>query len=198
MSKIKSLYINNVDKVWYDSSNILYSECDDIINSLKTLRVFFKNGRKYQYYDVNVNDYILFRESESQGKALSKIIKQYKCERLDDFDVERVKEELQSLLDEENKPNKDELFEELFKILKQVEDISNKFKTIELNDDELSYISFVLANLSKSILLTNFTNNDVNFVKINDRIDTLIKSFEKDNKEKNINDLNNFLKNKLL
>ena len=66
MSKIKSFYCNDVDKVWYDSSNVLYSECDDITDGLKVLRVTFKNGRTYQYYDVNVHDYLLFREKNPE------------------------------------------------------------------------------------------------------------------------------------
>ena len=36
-----------LDRIWYDSSNILYSECDDKLNELKTLRVTFKNGATY-------------------------------------------------------------------------------------------------------------------------------------------------------
>ena len=97
MSKIKSFYSNDVDKVWYDSSNVLYSECDDITDGLKVLRVTFKNGRTYQYYDVNVNDYLLFRENASQGVALNKFIKQYKCERIDDLNVDDIQSELEKL-----------------------------------------------------------------------------------------------------
>lgn len=198
MSKIKSLYINNVDKVWYDSSNILYSECDDIVDSLKTLRVFFKNGRVYQYYEVNVNDYLLFRESDSQGKALTKFIKQYKAERLDDFNVDEIKDQLEELFDEDKKPNKEELFDNLFNISMQIENIANALKTIDLNENELAYVSFAITNISKHLMLTKFTNNDINFININDKIDTLMKSFKDKNKEYNILQLNNFFKNNLL
>ena len=97
MSKIKSFYCNDVDKVWYDSSNVLYSECDDITDGLKVLRVTFKNGRTYQYYDVNVHDYLLFRENASQGVALNKFIKQYRCERIDDLNVDDIQSELEKL-----------------------------------------------------------------------------------------------------
>ena len=54
MSKIYNLYENEVDKTWYDSSNVIYSECDDVQDGLKVLRVTFKNGRTYKYSDVNV------------------------------------------------------------------------------------------------------------------------------------------------
>ena len=97
MSKIYNLYENEVDKTWYDSSNVIYSECDDVQDGLKVLRVTFKNGRTYKYSDVNVNDYLLFRESLSQGKALNKYIKQYANERVSDLDVEGLMEELKKL-----------------------------------------------------------------------------------------------------
>ena len=96
MSKIYNLYENEVDKTWYDSSNIVYSECDDV-DGLKVVRVTFKNGRTYKYSNVNVNDYLLFRESVSQGKALNKYIKQYANERIGDLDVDDLMIELNKL-----------------------------------------------------------------------------------------------------
>ena len=97
MSKIYNFYENDVDKTWYDSTNVLYSECDDIDNDFKVLRITFKNGRTYKYSNVNVNDYLLFRESVSQGKALNKYIKQYANERVSDIDVDGLMEELKKL-----------------------------------------------------------------------------------------------------
>lgn len=98
MSKIYNLYTNDVDKSWYDSSNVLYSECDDNEGQLKTVRVTFTNGRTYQYENVKVNDYLLFREDVSQGKALNRILKQYDTKRIEDIDVEGIKNELESLI----------------------------------------------------------------------------------------------------
>lgn len=97
MSKIYNLYENEVDRTWYDSTNVIYSECDDVTDGLKVLKVVFKNGRTYKYSDVNVNDYLLFRESLSQGKALNKYIKQYANERINDTDIEALTEELKRL-----------------------------------------------------------------------------------------------------
>ena len=97
MSKIYNLYENEVDKTWYDSSNVLYSECDDVTDGFKVLRITFKNGRTYKYSNVNVNDYLLFRESISQGKALNKYIKQYANERVGDIDVDALMEQLKKL-----------------------------------------------------------------------------------------------------
>ena len=91
-----NIYRNNVDKTWYDSSNVVYTECIDNENKPKTLKVVFSNGTQYQYNDVNVNDYLLFRESESQGKALNRLIKEkkYEYQKLDNADLNALSEEL--------------------------------------------------------------------------------------------------------
>jgi hypothetical protein len=89
-------YSDNVDRVWYDSSNIAYSECIDHDNELKTLKVVFKNGTQYLYEGVDVNQYLLFRENESQGKALNKYIKAngYKYTKLENADLKALDDEL--------------------------------------------------------------------------------------------------------
>lgn len=101
MSKIFDLYTKdesgvNIDKTWFDSSNVKYSECLDPDNEKKTLKVVFKNGTQYSYKGVNVNDYLLFREDVSQGKALNKYIKGngYEYEKLDDADIDAIESEL--------------------------------------------------------------------------------------------------------
>ena len=78
MGKIISIYKDNIDKVWYNSSNIAYSECLDRKDALKEVKVVFKNGTAYTYSDVAVQDYLMFREDASQGKALNQFIKKYK------------------------------------------------------------------------------------------------------------------------
>ena len=98
-----------LDKVWYNSSNVIYSECDDNIDALKTLRVTFKNGATYQYSDVDVNDYVMFVHGGldgSNGKALNKFIKpKYKCERIGDSDLNTIKEEMETLLEKNKEKN---------------------------------------------------------------------------------------------
>lgn len=96
MSKIFGYYSNDVDRFWYDSSNVKYSECIDHDNAKKTLYVLFNNGKLYKYTDVNVQDYLLFREDASQGKALNKYIKArgYSFECISEINVEKVNEEL--------------------------------------------------------------------------------------------------------
>ena len=102
MSKIFGFYANDEDVAWYDSSNIKYSKCLDHDNKLKTLDVVFNNGTKYRYKDVNVNDYLLFREDLSQGKALNKYIKArgYDYEKLENVNIDALNDELEFRLDD--------------------------------------------------------------------------------------------------
>lgn len=96
MSKIFNFYSNNIDYNWFESSNVKYSECIDNENALKTLRVTFNNGKTYQYDDVHVRDYLLFREDASQGKALNEYIKKkgYSYAKIEDRDCNKLDEEL--------------------------------------------------------------------------------------------------------
>lgn len=95
----------HLDRVWYESSSVLYSECDDRLNDYKTLRVTFKNGSTYEYKDVDVNDYVLFVHGGtdgSNGKTLNSIIKKkYEFERLDDKSVTDILAEMEKI--KENK-----------------------------------------------------------------------------------------------
>ena len=76
-----------IDRIWYDSSNLLYSECDDKADDYKDLRITFKNGQTYLYKKVDVNDYVLFAHGgldASNGKAFWKIIRpKYEAEKLE-------------------------------------------------------------------------------------------------------------------
>ena len=96
MSKIFGFYANDVDKNWYQSSNIRYSECIDHDNDFKTLKVVFNNGTQYQYNKVSVQDYLMFRDDSSQGKALNQYIKGkgYEYEKLENADMTSLEDEL--------------------------------------------------------------------------------------------------------
>lgn len=96
MSKIFNVYSNDVDRTWYQSSNIKFSECIDHDNELKTLIVVFNNGTQYRYDKVDVRDYLLFRDAESQGKALNQYIKPkgYAYEKLENADLATLDGEL--------------------------------------------------------------------------------------------------------
>lgn len=92
-----------LDRAWYSSSNIIYSECDDHENDYKTLRVTFKNGACYEYYKVSVQDYLMFMHGGldgSNGKALNKFVKanQYEYKRINDRDLNLINEELEKLI----------------------------------------------------------------------------------------------------
>lgn len=86
-----------LDRAWYDSSNIKYTECDDNPDDFKTLRVVFKKGTCYEYRDVNVYDYLMFMHGEltgSNGKAFHKCIRQkYEGKRLEDRDLEQIEKD---------------------------------------------------------------------------------------------------------
>ena len=95
MSKLFNYYVNDVDYTWYNSSNIKYSECIDKDGELKTLNIVFSNGTQYQYVGLTVQDYLLFLDSDSQGKALNKYIKAkgYEFKKLDDANLDDINNE---------------------------------------------------------------------------------------------------------
>lgn len=101
MSILKEIYTNKKDKVWYDSSNILFSECYDNDNDFKLLKVVFNNGYTYLYKNVDVNDYLMFKyggTDGSNGKALNKFIKnKYEYERIENSNIDEIENELNSL-----------------------------------------------------------------------------------------------------
>lgn len=106
---------NRIDRAWYDSSNIIYSECDDNLNDFKTLRIVFKTGDLYEYKKVDVNDYLMFMAgglNGSNGKAFYKYIKpKYEVEKKERLDLDLIKasmEEYKARRALEKKENKTE------------------------------------------------------------------------------------------
>lgn len=106
MSKIFGFYSkkNGIDteRMWYQSSNIKYSECIDNDNDLKTLKVVFSNGTQYEYKKVDVRDYLLFKNAASQGKALNEFVKPkgYEYEKLENADLATLDGELTFRMEE--------------------------------------------------------------------------------------------------
>ena len=91
-----SYYIEDkIDKAWFDSSNIYYAECDESDTQFKTVRVIFKNGAIYQYEQVKVFDWTMFKNAESQGKKLNELFKKagYKYEKIGTANIEELKDE---------------------------------------------------------------------------------------------------------
>ena len=62
--KLYSKYENSQEFCWYDSSNIIFSKCYDNPGDYKVVKIIFKNGRTYLYKNVDVKDYIMFRDAE--------------------------------------------------------------------------------------------------------------------------------------
>lgn len=147
MAKIINHYENDLDKAWYDSSNILYSECDDKENDLKTLRITFKGGRTYEYYNVKVTDYLLFRESPSQGEAFNRLIKQHQCERIEDRDMDLITEEMNVYLN----AKEDKFSVEIDGIANKVIVKNNDKEEAEYNISESAISVFDLKDLLEKI-----------------------------------------------
>lgn len=101
MAKIFSIYKDDLDRAWFESSNVKYAECDDLDNQLKVVRIVFNNGQMYEYKDVNVNDYLMFREADSQGKAFNKYLRKYDFEKKGLADLEKIENELNELTKED-------------------------------------------------------------------------------------------------
>ena len=93
-------------KVWYDSTMLLYSEMVEHENENRgDLFITFNNGITYVYKSVDFSDYVLFvagGTDASQGKTLNKVIKgKYDYEKLGPADVEKIKREMEEKEDEE-------------------------------------------------------------------------------------------------
>lgn len=98
-----------VQKVWYESSMILYTEMIEDENENKgDLFVTFKNGSVYKYKDVSFEDYLVFLNGGtdvSQGKTLNKVIKnKYEYEKISEASDAMVSL-IKSKLDEARKSN---------------------------------------------------------------------------------------------
>lgn len=196
MSKIKSFYKNNVEKVWYDSSNILYSECVDLVNQLKTLKIVFKNGSMYQYNNVNVNDYLLFRENDSQGKAFFKYIKPYECIKLDGkVDTQEILSALDALMDtNDNNLSKDDLFKQLESLQNTTQKICNELKKFDLSNEELALIYYLINKIMQNLTLSNVTDNKIDFLAIQSIIEAALdKLNDKENSQNTYNELKRIL-----
>lgn len=102
-----------IDRVWYDSSNIFYTECEDKKDSLKTLRVVFNNGSTYEYYNIDVNDYLMFVHggmNGSNGNGFNEFIKKkkYEYKKIEPFDKQLLTEVRDELIDEKKKKKLEE------------------------------------------------------------------------------------------
>lgn len=167
MSIIYNRYINNEDHTWYDSTNVMYSLCYDTPGIYKNLKIIFKGGRTYLYKDVDANDYLMFKNSESNGKAIHEyIIKKYKGIRLQDTEIESI-----NILKEEF-INENKITDEAFTNLAyhiDYDDKSGEFN-LKLNDktlyhgyeNQVSIINlFKSMNIRYSMSEYDFTDNNI-------------------------------------
>lgn len=85
-------YVNKIEYLWYDSSNLVFSACYDNDNGSKALKVVFKGGRTYLYRDVDVEDYMRFTRTSGSNGALfnTEIVKKYKGVRIADANLDEI------------------------------------------------------------------------------------------------------------
>ena len=111
-------YVNQEDHVWYDSSNIVYSKCYDTKTSpTRTVKIVFKQGRTYVYRNVDANDYVRFKTTQSTGKGFNDFIKKYDAVRIADTDLEKLNE-LQETFKNEIKENDEQKLGDLVYTIK--------------------------------------------------------------------------------
>lgn len=98
---LKKVYneTTRVQKVWYESSMLSYSEMREDDNENKgTLTVVFNNGSVYRYKDVTFEDYVLLLSGGldgSEGKTFHKVIKaNYAGVKLSDAEAKTVRESM--------------------------------------------------------------------------------------------------------
>lgn len=108
---LKKIYLEDekIQKVWYESSMIVYSEMkENEFENIGDLTITFKNGATYVYLDVTFEDYMVFiggGTDASQGKTLNKVIKnKYQYKRIEDRNVQELLNELHK---KEEKSTKD-------------------------------------------------------------------------------------------
>ena len=106
---LKKIYLeeDKIQKVWYDSSMIVYSEMkENEFENIGDLTITFKNGATYIYEDVSFQDYMIFiggGTDASQGKTLNKIIKgKYEYKRIEDRNVQELLNEMIQLDKKDN------------------------------------------------------------------------------------------------
>lgn len=122
-------YTNNVEHIWYDSSNLEYTACYNGNREQKTLKAVFKKGATYLYKDVDINDYVAFtRTSASNGSAFNTyIVKKYKGIRMSDTDLSKL-ESLKREFEDEN--GKIEAALSPFSYMLEINDETGKFRLL--------------------------------------------------------------------
>lgn len=106
----------HTDKLWFESSNILYSEfVEDEHKNEGDLYVTFKGGATYKYKNVQITpDYLMFKHGGldgSHGKALNTHIKpKYEFEKVENKDVTQILNERIEYAEKQIKELKDNTY----------------------------------------------------------------------------------------
>jgi hypothetical protein len=135
---------NNVIKAIYESSNIAASTYN---SDTEDLVLIFNSGTQYRYPKVSKSDYMRFEIAESQGKVFNSHIKKYTYEKLDNFEVSQLLNEIEKLSKQEKTAEIDAKRIELTNKLSYVTNISQKDRSEETDKNFISG----LKELKKSI-----------------------------------------------
>jgi len=135
---------NNVIKAIYESSNIAASTYN---SDTEDLVLIFNSGTQYRYPKVSKSDYMRFEIAESQGKVFNSHIKKYTYEKLDNFEVSQLLNEIEKLSKQEKTAEIDAKRIELTNKLSYVTNISQKERSEETDKNFVTS----LHELKKSI-----------------------------------------------
>ena len=145
---------NNVIKAIYESSNIAASTYN---SDTEDLVLIFKSGTQYRYPKVSKSDYMRFEIAESQGKVFNSHIKKYTYEKLDNFEVSQLLNEIEKLSKQEKTAEIDAKRIELTNKLSYVTNIAQKDRTEET--DKIFVDSLHELKKSIDIFLTEMSND---------------------------------------
>ena len=135
---------NNVIKAIYESSNIAASTYN---SDTEDLVLIFNSGTQYRYPKVSKSDYMRFEIAESQGKVFNSHIKKYTYEKLDNFEVSQLLNEIEKLSKQEKTAEIDAKRIELTNKLSYVTNISQKERSEQTDKNFVTS----LHELKKSI-----------------------------------------------
>lgn len=99
---------NKIEKAWYKSSNVFYSEYIESPDKNEgDLYVTFNNGATYKYKKVQISpDYVMFKHGGlegSHGKALNSHIKpKYEFEKMENKDINQLTKEMYEITETQN------------------------------------------------------------------------------------------------
>ena len=114
----KKIEKGDLTKCIYESSTILASTYN---KETKDLTIIFTKGGSYTYASVKGTDYLRFETDESQGRILNSHIKQYTFIKNENVDVEPIKAQLETAINEDKAKIAKEMVESMKNLIQVFE-----------------------------------------------------------------------------